>query len=708
MRVNAVLVPVALVLSLLAFSHAQALEVTPPPDRFVAPGETVTLAFDIKADDDVEVQLDASSRNGWFLVAPPRDLDLEADVPALVEVTVEVPRDASAFTVDRITLRIDGVEPPVERVVELSVIDVVDATLQAPTEAAIDAGLDATVINLGNSPERGALELLFDGELIERQFFLLSPFERRTLRFELRDEGPHTLVLTTERGVEVTRTVRVFRFGAPAPEPFLLTTQLSGGIDLEGDWDGRLSARGALSDFSAVDVRIDAPDWRTSYAEVRVDQGTVRIGAAGAAPFRLDLPRDLGLTVAYQLDDVGVAGAVATVNDRLAGYAAASWTLPDLTVAAGVGGREGAPLAALRATYAGTDYGLAFSGRYRDESITADLSSDIRAADTTSTLRLQARDLLRPRARLDFSVRHRAGPSTIYGEVTAPIGESASWSGRAGITQGLAPDLPGDWQLDVEAGSRASFARLTHRIPLGAEWRTSNALGVRYDTEGFGLTYDTTWAWRGAGSFSLDSRLTYYPEPGDLDGSIRSRFQIAVDAVSLAVGGTWNLTNETLNLTATLDWGEGPLDIGLDASARYRYGTDPPQWSAELGLSATVTFDIAIPEDAVDAAGGRRLGTLEGSVLADGLALSGVILEVGPFRVQTDARGRFSIDLPPGTYDVRVDTATLPSGYRLVDRPDTTVEVTVRTTTDVTFRATREAVISQRRPPLAAGGLTQM
>ena len=709
MRTIALLVLLAVIMSTVTVAHAQPLTVTNPPDRFVQPGETVTLAFELEADQDVEVLLEVTSSSGWFIVPPPATLDLEAGVPIAVEVTVEVPRAALAFSLDRVTLRIDGVEPPIERVAELSVIDVVEAALQAPVEAAIEAGLAATVVNLGNSPERGTLELLLDGELLERQFFLLSPFERRTLRFDLREEGPHTLLLTTERGVEATRTVRVFRFGTPAPEPFRLTTQLSGGVDIDGGWDGRLSARGALSDFSAVDVRIDAPDWRSSYAEVQVEYGTAHLGAAGSAPFRLDLPRDLGLTVVYERDGVGIAGALATTADeRLAGHAAGSWTLPDLTVAAGIGGREGAPLAALRASYTGTGYDITLSGRYRDERINADVSADIRAADTTSTLRLKARDLLHPRSRLEFSVRHRDGPSTLDGDVTAPIGESASWSGRAGITQRLDTDLPGDLQLDVQAGSRESFARLTHRIPVGAEWRTSNALGVRHDTKGFGVTFDTGWTWRGAGSFSLDSRLTYYPEPGELDGRVRSRFQIAVDVVSLAIGGTWNLTKEDLNLTASVGWGEGPLDIGIDASARNRYGTDPPQRSAELGISAAVTFDVTIPEETVEAAGGRRLGTLEGSILADGLALSGVVLEVGPFRVQTDARGRFSIDLPPGTYDVRVDTASLPSGYRLVDRTETSVEVDVRTTTEVTFRATRDAVISQTRSPLAVGGLTRM
>ena len=709
MRAIALLLLVAVVVSTLAVAHAQPLTVTTPPDRFVQSGETVTLAFELEADQDARVLLEATSSSGWFIVPPPAALDLEAGVPVAVEVTVEVPRDALAFSLDRVTLRINGVEPTIERVVELSVVDVVEVVLQAPSEAAIEAGLVATVVNLGNSPERGTLELLRDGELLERQFFLLAAFERRALSFDLSDEGPHTLQLTTERGVEASRTVRVFRFGRPAPEPFRLTTQLSGGVDIDGDWDGRLSVRGALSDFSAVDVRVDVPNWRSSYTEVQVEDGTVRLGAAGSAPFRLDLPRDLGLSVVYERDGVGVAGALATTADeRLAGHAAVSWTLPDLTLAAGVGGRDGAPLAALRARYSGTGYALSLSGRYRNERINADVSADIRAAGTTSTLRLQARDVLQPRSRLEFSVRHRDGPTSIYGDVTVPVGDTASWSGRAGITQSLSSDLPGDLQLDVQAGSRESFARLTHRIPLGAQWRANNALGVRYDTKGFGVTLDTGWTWRGAGSFSLDSRLTYYLEPGQLEGTVRSRVQVAVDAVSLALGGTWNLTNENLNLTASIGWGDGPLDIGIDASARYRYGTDTPQWSAELSLSAIITFDITVPETTAEAAGGRRLGTLAGSVLADGRALAGVVLEVGPYRVQTDERGRYTLNLPPGTYDVRVDVGTLPSGFRLVDRTEASVDVGLRTTTEITFRAEREPALSQPMPPKGADALTRL
>ena len=691
------LVGVLLLVPLLAAAQAQPVSVTSPPDRFVTPGEFVTLVFELESLEDVDVLLEVSSSSGWFLVSPPTTLSLEAGVVVQVEVVIEVPRLALAFSTDRVTLRVDGIDPPLERVVELSVTEVVGLDLQVPREAAItEEGLLATVINVGNSAEAGVLALLRDGEVLEQHPFLLAPATRQPFRFELTEEGPHTLLLTSERGIEVERTVRVFRFGTPAPEPFRLSAQLSAGIDLEGDWGTSLTVRGALSDFSALDLRVDTPTWRRSYAQVTLDRGTVRIGAAGPAPFRLDLPRDLGVSVIYEDDAIGVASTIgASAGDDLAINLAASLTTPNTTIAAGAGLRNGAPQAALRAGYTADGLTLALSGRYRDESLTADLRADIRAPGTLSTLRAQARDVLRPRSRLEFSARHRSGPSTIYGDLTVPIGERASWGGRAGTIEDLETTLPGSLRLELQAGSRESFARLTHAIALADGWRTTNTLGVRLDTKGFGFTLGSGWTWRGAGSFSLDSLFTYYPTPELLEGRVRTRVQVAVDPLSLAFTGTWNLTNDNLSAAATLGWGEGPWDAGIEGSLRYAYGSASQPWTTSIEFFASYAFDITVLPEVVDAAGGRRLGTLTGTVLAEGEPVSGVVVAVGPYRAQTDERGRFVLELAPGTYDVRIDLSTIPSGLQPLDRVETQVEIGVRTTSDVAFRLERAVVISE-------------
>ena len=97
----------------------------------------------------------------------------------------------------------------------------------------------------------------------------------------------------------------------------------------------------------------------------------------------------------------------------------------------------------------------------------------------------------------------------------------------------------------------------------------------------------------------------------------------------------------------------------------------------------------------VDAAGGRRLGTLNGTVLAEGEPVPGVVAAVGPYRAQTDERGRFVRELAPGTYEVRIDLSTIPSGLRLLDRVETQVEIGVRTSSDVVFRLERATVIGE-------------
>ena len=46
-------------------------------------------------------------------------------------------------------------------------------------------------------------------------------------------------------------------------------------------------------------------------------------------------------------------------------------------------------------------------------------------------------------------------------------------------------------------------------------------------------------------------------------------------------------------------------------------------------MSLTNAFDVVVPDDVVEATDGRRLGTLVGTVLADGAPFPGVVLSVG-------------------------------------------------------------------------------
>ena len=671
----------------LATAQAQEVSVLPPTDRFVRPGDTVTLTFELVADEAVDVDLDASTTNAWPIVVEPLRMSLEQDVAAEVTVTVEVPTDAPAITTERVTLRVIGVEPVIERAVELNVLEVVDLRLDAPPQAPLGVeGLRATVANAGNSTRQVTAELRRDDVVLASRSLTLAPGVSIELRFDLVDEGDHVLQLVSPGAAAVRRTVRAIRFGAPDPAPFRLAGSVTSSYGLGGDWEINTRLRGRLSDFTSLDVLAIAPTYRRSYVQIDTETTSVRIGAGGAAPFGLDLPRDLGLAASYESDGLGVGGRVGvTASDELSAFAAASWSGPDFAIAAGGGVRADDPVAALRSTYTRNGLTLGLTGRYQQARLNARLTADIREGPGTTNLRVEARDVLTDRSRLDFEVRYRTGPTAVYGNLTAPLGDRATWAWRTGLTQGITTTLPGALQLAIQAGSTESFARVSYRVTIADEWLTTNVLGVRYDTRGFGLTLDSSWTLLGIDDLSLNTRLTYRPGPGTIDGQVGAKLQVTEDPVSLALDGAWNLTNRTLGANVALSLFEGPWSFDVDASARYAYTRTTDPWTFDLGIALTYTFDVTLPDDVVEAAGGRRLGTLTGTVRADGRPLADVVLTVGRFRVITDEEGTFEIQVPPGTYRVSVDRVSVPSGYRVEEPTEVSVEVVLRETREVAF-----------------------
>jgi hypothetical protein len=87
---------------------------------------------------------------------------------------------------------------------------------------------------------------------------------------------------------------------------------------------------------------------------------------------------------------------------------------------------------------------------------------------------------------------------------------------------------------------------------------------------------------------------------------------------------------------------------------------------------------VPVPDTVVESTGGRRLGTLIGTVVADGRPVAGVVVSVGRFRAMTDDLGAFELRLPPGTYNVSVDRASVPSGYRVDEPSQINVDVVLR------------------------------
>ena len=676
-------------LALCTVASAQGVTIVAPVDRFVAPGERVELVFELSSSDPAQLEASAFSDLGWLVSVDPDRITLDAATTASVTVTAEVPIDAAAFSVERVTLSLFDGDAVTERIVELEVVEFIDVRLEAPTQA--NLGTDAlrvTVTNDGNSLRSLSVELLRadDDAVLARAGVSLTPGAAEVVAFDLEDEGAFVVRVTSARGVEAERSVQAVRFGTPEPAPFGLSGFVSAGFDIDDGWGATVGLRGPLSDFSRVDARFDAPNWRSSFAAVTLERGTVRVGAGSSAPFGLDLPREFGVLATYDHDGVGVGGMIGiTANEELAAYAAASYATGGASVAAGAGVRAGDPVASLTSSYRASDWGIGLNARYRQERLDARLTGDVRIEGTTTNLRAELRDGFTTRARADVEARFRTGPTTVSGLVTAPIGPTAAWDWRAGLTHTFDVELPGTLTGALQAGARESFARVTYRTSIGPEWQSTNTAGVRYDTTGFGVTLDSLWAWRGDQTFSFDTRLTYYPALPRITGVTRVRIGLVEEPVSLNLNAAWNIGNRTLGVDADLSIGAGDWDVDLAGGVRYAYARPSNPWAFEASVTLTYSFDVPVSGGVTDAMGGRRLGTLIGVVTVDGRPLSDVVVSAGRFHAITDVYGRFELTMPPASYRVSLDRTSLPSGVTFEPGTTATIEVVLRETSEVAF-----------------------
>ena len=688
-----------LALATFAFAAAQPVQLLAPPDRFVAPGEFVTLVFRFEAAERTVVQLEAISARGWPVLRQPGEMTLEPGRSTPVALTLEVPRGAEAASRDLVTLRGDPPGPVLEAVVALTVSERVELVLEVPSEVSLgEDGLQVVVRNEGNTTEEVRVALRRGTEILAEQALMLAAGDSEALAFTLVGEGLHSVVLSSASGSELRRSVRVQRDASLPPAPFRVAARLAGSFNASGAWQGLLTVRGPLSDFARLDARLDAGAYRRSFATVELEHWSLRVGSGGRAPFRLDLPADWGAGATYRGDGWGVAGALGWLgDDRFAALIAGVRQSPtgDLAVAFGV--RDGNALAALRAEISGEGGDTLLSARYRDGALAASVTADLRDDDGEGQVTLEAQELFTGAARLRFGVRYRSGPATVYGDVSAPLGADASWGGRVGWSEVLVTPLPGSLRVALQGGLRESFARVTHRVLLDGGWRADTTVGVRLDAHGVGLTLNGAWNRLVVADVRLDGRLAYYPVSGRIDGVARVSYALPLDPLQLALGGSWHLSDRALGASAGVGWRQGAWETNLNAAVRYAYAADVARpWSASLALGAAYAFEVEVPEGLTDAAGGRRVGTLRGSVRTAEEALEGVVVEVGRMRVTTDAEGRFEVRLSPGAYDVRVDLRSLPIAYRLREPGGSRVRVELRGEHELTIEAVRSAALQGR------------
>jgi len=680
---------------------AQGLSIAAPPDRFVASGDFATLVFRVEAVAVADVEITVTVDSGWTVLRPPGRRSLEAGRSSPIAVTIEVPSAVAAGTRGEVRFVVDAPDGRVERVVVLTVTERVDVALQAPSDYTIGTGgFEVVVANGGNVEERAALELRRDGVLLDRQLLVLAPAARELARFDPAEEGLVQIVLTTERGDELRRSLRVLRFGTGLDAPYVLSGEVGATAGTSGRSAFVVDLRGAVSDFVTVDARVDAANWTRSYALAEAASWSVRLGAGWRDPFGLTLPSDPGVSARWDGRAWGVAAHAGWVgDDRFGGSVSVGWSTGGTAVAGGLGLRDGVPTVALRGT-ATPRPGMVWvaTAGSRGGVLGGTLQLDVREGQADGRFSVAAQDLTGVASRVDLGARLRARAAEVYADGTVPIGASAAWAGRLGFRDAPISPLAGTVEIAAQVGTSASFARVGYRTEIAAGWRTGVTGGVRFDLDGFGVTFDASVTRAGADPIDLDARLDYRPATGRFGGRVGAQARFVTDPVDVALAFGWNLSERDVATGAVLAWSDGPWSWELDATVGLGYASDgPARWRADVALSSAYAFDLSVPESLVAAAGGRQSGVLEGRAATDaGEPLAGVVVRVGRFRAVTDDAGAYRLELVPGRYDVEVDVTTVPIAYRLLAETRASIEVGLRTTEAFDIPVTRTTALRGR------------
>ena len=677
------------------------LSVQAPPERFVAPGEFVTLVFRISAEAELELEGEASSEQNWTILRQPGSVALAPGRAKPVAVTVTVPEDAAAFSTDTVTLELAGEGIDASAAVTLTVNESRDLDLIVPNEVVLsDEGFVVIVDNQGNVAEEVTLELSKTGETVEVRELQVEAKERLEQTFFVEEAGSYLLILTGE-SANLTKSLSIIQFGVPPPEPLLLGGEVSLGVSTDGSWGTDVALEGPLSDFALLEARLSAPDWRRSFAEVETETFTARVGNGYRTPFRLRFPADFGLAGSYTTAPWTVAGAAGWVRaNEFSGYALGNYE-DDITLASvGLGLRSGRLLAGAHLGVEQARTRIRSDLLLREGVLNASLNASgetlLEGTEAYREVTVALNSLFEEGAGVQVQAGYVVNDLSVSGDASLPLSEQADLDFSVSVSDLIATSLPGQLGFGVQAGFRSSFANLRYYTALDSRWRTSNQLGVVLNDSGFGVTLNTFVSQTGDDFVGFDAQLTYYPGLGSVQGRVGARAQASFDAVELYGNGGWDLTEQSVGLTGGAVWRSGAWRVSGDTDLSYSYAADTQPLSFSLSVEGSYLFTLPVPERISDFTGGRRVGTLIGEVKAGDIPIPGVEVRVGRYRILTGEDGTFEVELPPESYEVRLDIATLPVTYRLQTAAETTTTVVLQEKTTLTFEAVETAALRGR------------
>lgn len=671
------------------------LQLTVPEGKEVAPGEFVTLVFRLESSTPASIEASATSALGWNILRQPGTLELNAGEEKPLALTVTVPTDAAAASVETITLNIDD-KTPVK--LELRVKELRNLEVQTPVDVVLGKDVLRVLLNnKGNVTDEVKLELLATGEVVEERTLSLEPLTEQEEIFEVEREGLYIVKLTNTTGIDISKAVNVIRFGVPAPEPFALIGAAHTGIDTNLSWGSALTLGGSLSDDWVFDSLLEAPRWRRSFASLNSDDWGFRVGYVPTPrPFFRDFPQLFGVSGRHSQDEASLIGSFGWLGDSdWTGYIAPTLDTDTtrIGVGAGISGGQGIASASYQIVYPDGESSLVLS--YLPSGFNAEGGLEVNQLPGKFTVRSGFRNVGEGDVNFGVQADYSFEDFLMYGGGTVALGPEAVSDYSAGVSSNIVSKLPGQLNFGVQFTSLSRGAALRHSVGFGNGWQTSSQVGMFVDKDGFGVSLDTRLSVAQQNYLSLDGSFIIRDNK-PLDGKIGARMEIPFDVVNTYGEAEWTLGERNVGLSAGARWQADNFALETYGGVNYNYSGEVTPVTGQIAIKGTYAFTLTVPDNVTNTFGGRNVGRLSGVVRAGELPVPDVHLEIDRYTLVTDATGAFSADLPPGEYDIKLDTTTLPITVRLMAEDKATITLEHGREITLVFEAAATAAIAGR------------
>ncbi len=671
------------------------LQIIVPAGREVTPGEFATLVFRLESSTPIRVEASATSTLGWDILRQPGTIELARGESKPVALTITVPNNAAAASVETITLTV-GNKPPIK--LNLTVKERRELDVQTPLDVVLGKDiLRVLLTNKGNVPDEVKLELLATGEMVEERTLTLGPLSESEQVFEVEREGLYIVKLTNTTGIDISKAVNVIRYGVPEPEPFNLVGAAHAGVDTSLSWGTALTLGGSLSSDWVVDSLFETPRWRRSFASLDSDNWGFRVGYVPTPrPFFTNFPRLFGVAGRHSQEEASFLTSFGWLGGNAwTGYLASTLETDGARVAVGAGISAGEVIGGASYYFAYPDGESSLVLSYLPGGFNAEGGFEVVNLPGKFTLKSGFRHVGAPDVSFGVQADYSFDTFFMYGGGTVALGPDATSDYSAGVSSDIPANLPGQLNFGVQFTSLSRGAALRHSVLLGNGWHSSNQVGMFFDKDGFGVSLDTRFSASQQNYLSIDGNFILRDKL-PFDGKLGARLEVPFDAVNAYGEAEWTFGEQNLGLSAGARWQTDNFALESYGGVNYNYSGEAAPVTGQLAIKGTYSFTLEVPENVTDTFGGRNVGRLAGVVRAGDLPVPDIHLEIDRYTLVTDENGAFSADLLPGEYEVKLDVSTLPITIRLMAEDTATITLERGRETTLVFEAAATAAIAGR------------